>query len=87
MRVLCSVHVFTSAFYLFLFQILSQIFIFNHFFLRYDIQVFPIAICRDFYLHEPCNTEMIINPFGVSTLLCIIVGFVQKIFIQPFQEK
>lgn len=61
---------FISAF--FFFFILSQIFIFNQFFLRYDIQVFPITICSDFYLYETWNTEMIINPF-VFQLFCALL--------------
>lgn len=83
----CACAVCMCLFILFFFLILSRIFIFNQFFLRYDIQVFPITICSDFYLHEPCNTEMTMNPFGISTLLCIIAEVVQKLFHSSFSRK
>lgn len=69
------------------FSFFSQFFIFHQFFLRYDIQVRSITICRDFYLYELCNTETIIHPFGISTVLCIIVEVVQKLFHSAFSRK
>ena len=84
-HVCVCVCVFISAFFFFFFHFHPTSL--NHFFLRFDTQVFPIRTCSGFYLYEPWNTEMIINPIRLSTLLCIIVEVVQKLFHSAFSRK